>query len=757
MLVINYKGKIPQQNFYSIGVKENNKANVIMFVLSAYQQDVDLSNLTPYLKVQNKEYAYLDKIKLESANDELLNDTLNVVWEMTSKSTQYRNLELQLQFQSDDDDEVIWQTMIVEIELSETIKADQEISEKYPSELAQLEKEIRDIDTELENKVDKVEGMGLTHNDFTDTLKNKLDSVEENAQVNVIESVKLNGSTLPIENKVVEIDLSEDYYNKDQVDTFAKSLVATIDSNYVMTFTLKDNNGSTLSTQTIDLPLESVVVGGSYDSTTKSLILTLQNGNTITIPVSDLVSGLVSESDLITALANYYTKNEIDVLLGNLKRTLSLDCLAPSGDSTTLTNIAITIKDSANNEIASGTYNGTTLVFQLPINQTYKIEIGTQSTTIGGIVYFAPEIESGDSEGALTTDKSVVYRFNSTQSITSLYAVKQFLALQDIDIATKRLALVRSETNSFSVNITITNPNNTSQTYTMPLYVVEIDNYTKLVDGVETAFLGAKMQFGYALPDSIPFDEREQIQTENGETFASGIFYYTATTSGVGDKEFTPIEEGVDYQIGDDIDTYESTNNVYVFKHAWSNTQYGSGSKETARVIRYGSNVVHESNLMKWLNASGNNWFIASHLGDRLASWYEGKNGFKDWLNASDLALIEDNVAYGVYERDEFLLTNNKFYAMFTLPSGTEIAGSVNANEGNVLDYWLYLNGGAISNNANADRTIKKINSQTTSTYAWLRSPYRSYSYYVWYVSTSGSVSNHIACYSFAVLPIFTI
>lgn len=40
----------------------------------------------------------------------------------------------------------------------------------------------------------------------------------------------------------------------------------------------------------VDLPLESVVVNGSYDSTNKKIILTLQNGNTIEFSVADLVS-----------------------------------------------------------------------------------------------------------------------------------------------------------------------------------------------------------------------------------------------------------------------------------------------------------------------------------------------------------------------------------------------------------------------------------------------------------------------------------
>lgn len=75
---------------------------------------------------------------------------------------------------------------------------------------------------------------------------------------------------------------------------YATALELTIDpSTFVITGQLVDQNGDPLGTaQTIDLPFESIIVNGSYDSATQSLILTLQNGNTITIPVSDLVSGL---------------------------------------------------------------------------------------------------------------------------------------------------------------------------------------------------------------------------------------------------------------------------------------------------------------------------------------------------------------------------------------------------------------------------------------------------------------------------------
>lgn len=78
---------------------------------------------------------------------------------------------------------------------------------------------------------------------------------------------------------------------------YAHSLELTINSQtYVLTATLKNTSGEALGTpQTIDLPLETMVVSGSYDDTTKKVILTLKNGNTVEFSVADLVSGLQSE------------------------------------------------------------------------------------------------------------------------------------------------------------------------------------------------------------------------------------------------------------------------------------------------------------------------------------------------------------------------------------------------------------------------------------------------------------------------------
>lgn len=67
-------------------------------------------------------------------------------------------------------------------------------------------------------------------------------------------------------------------------------------TDYKMTAILQDKDGNTISTSNvIDLPLESMVVNGRYDSSTKKLILTLQNGNTISFSIADLISGLQTE------------------------------------------------------------------------------------------------------------------------------------------------------------------------------------------------------------------------------------------------------------------------------------------------------------------------------------------------------------------------------------------------------------------------------------------------------------------------------
>jgi hypothetical protein len=63
--------------------------------------------------------------------------------------------------------------------------------------------------SDLANKVDKVEGKGLSTNDYTDAEKEKLAGVASGAQANVIETVKVNGTALTVTDKAVDILVAE--------------------------------------------------------------------------------------------------------------------------------------------------------------------------------------------------------------------------------------------------------------------------------------------------------------------------------------------------------------------------------------------------------------------------------------------------------------------------------------------------------------------------------------------------------------------
>ena len=62
------------------------------------------------------------------------------------------------------------------------------------------------VNAKLEGKVDKASGKGLSTNDYTTAEKNKLASIDANAQANKINSISVNGTSQNIDtNKNVEI------------------------------------------------------------------------------------------------------------------------------------------------------------------------------------------------------------------------------------------------------------------------------------------------------------------------------------------------------------------------------------------------------------------------------------------------------------------------------------------------------------------------------------------------------------------------
>lgn len=63
------------------------------------------------------------------------------------------------------------------------------------------------IKSALSGKVDKVDGKGLSTNDYTSDEKTKLANIETGAQVNKLEGIQKNGETVTITNKIANISV----------------------------------------------------------------------------------------------------------------------------------------------------------------------------------------------------------------------------------------------------------------------------------------------------------------------------------------------------------------------------------------------------------------------------------------------------------------------------------------------------------------------------------------------------------------------
>lgn len=179
---------------------------------------------------------------------------------------------------------------------TQTINASGEVS----SEDTVARAEIADIKDGT--SIDSFSGVEAALGNKQDTISD-LSAIRSGATLGgtAVQGVKVNNATVtPDTNKVINITVPTTASDVDALpDTtkYAASLSLSINSStFVVTGQLKDQDGNNLGTaQTIDLPLESVVVNGSYNSQTKKVVLTLQNGNTIEFSVADLVAGLQTE------------------------------------------------------------------------------------------------------------------------------------------------------------------------------------------------------------------------------------------------------------------------------------------------------------------------------------------------------------------------------------------------------------------------------------------------------------------------------
>lgn len=140
-------------------------------------------------------------------------------------------------------------------------------------------------------------------------------------------------------------------------------------STYVMTMALKNADGETIDSKSIDFPIESMVVNASYAN--GIITLTLQNGNTVDVDVSALISGLVPDSRTIAGvdLQDNITKNELlsGLNVADGAQVNVIESITVDGVAVTVTNktaaIDLSGKEDKSNKVIAITSSSTDLQY----------------------------------------------------------------------------------------------------------------------------------------------------------------------------------------------------------------------------------------------------------------------------------------------------------------------------------------------------------------------------------------------------------
>lgn len=164
--------------------------------------------------------------------------------------------------------------------------------------------------TDLSGKVDKETGKGLSTNDYTTTEKNKLSGVASGAQVNVIETVKVNGAALTPTSKAVNITVP------------TKTSDITNDSGFITSADVPEGSAATTTTPKMDgtaaVGSETAFARGDH----------IHPSDTSRVPTTRTVAGHALSADV--------TLVKGDVGLGNVDNTADADKPVSTAQQTAL-------------------------------------------------------------------------------------------------------------------------------------------------------------------------------------------------------------------------------------------------------------------------------------------------------------------------------------------------------------------------------------------------------------------------------------
>ena len=248
----------------------------------------------------------------------------------------------------------------------------------------------------LKGKVDAVTGKGLSTNDYTTAEKNKLTGIAENAQVNIIEAIEVNGNTQTVTDKVINIT----------VPTKTSDLVN--NSNYV---TGEEVNEAVERLATAETKLKNIEAGAQVNKIETIKIngtaQTIEN-KSIDIEMPTKMSDLDNDSGFIADGAYVHTDN-------NYTTT----------EKTKLNGIDVGAQVNAIDKIL---VNGTE---QSIVGKTVDITVPTKVSQLTNDNSYQTETQVTDKVNAATSDKATVTQMNNAiSSATTDMATKTYVAGQ---------------------------------------------------------------------------------------------------------------------------------------------------------------------------------------------------------------------------------------------------------------------------------------------------------------------------------------
>lgn len=187
------------------------------------------------------------------------------------------------------------------------------------------------LDLLLANKVDKETGKGLSSNDYTANEKTKLANIAVGAQINVLEGIQVNGSSITPTNKIANISVP------------TKTSDITNDSGFITSSDIPEGSAASTTTPLMDgtatTGTELAFARGDHvhptdTSRAAASDLTTHTGNTTVHITASERSTWNAKADA----SSVYTKTEIDQkLVGamNYKGTVATTAALPSSGNLT--------------------------------------------------------------------------------------------------------------------------------------------------------------------------------------------------------------------------------------------------------------------------------------------------------------------------------------------------------------------------------------------------------------------------------------